>query len=295
MRWSKSGIAVLDRGESRRIAANRGESPFAEVGFVREKSVRLAKELRVGTRLAMRGPLATLALVVAALTLLVALGVVFIVSRVETNAPVELFPHLVAQILAFGSGLPLVLAGALEAYSKDRKDGVRHLLRESGFDRAAYFRARSLGLFAALFGVVGGGTVIAGVLSLMFARRPHFFVQALAATGGAVLFAFSFALLISSVALATLAPRGKRAGYIAFLATFLGLEAIGPWLTLWLPLDFSQIISVKIALEKIRTGVLPGHDFGEGLRAFLLIGTISLLALLFARRELARVDGKEAT
>ncbi len=242
----------------------------------------------------MRGPLAALALMVACLTLLVAMGVVFVVSRIEAHAPVDLYPHLVAQVLAFGSGLPIAFAGALEAYSRDRSEGVHNLLRESGFDDRGYFRTRALGLFGALFMVVGGGTLLSGVVSAMFARTPKLLGQTAIATMGALMFAVSFSLLVGSVALATLAPRGKRMGYIAFALTFLALELLGPWFSMWLPLDFGQIISLRIAFDKVRTGVLPGHDFGEGLRAFILIAMVSFVALTIARAELLRFERQRA-
>ena len=126
--------------------------------------------LALGAELARRGVLAKIAVAVAALTTIAASIVAVVLGRRGGTAPIHLVPAVAASALAWGAGFLLAFGSAAHALRRDREDGIQHLLVARTASLRAYVAARVLGLALVLAGVVGGGTLVTGVIAAASTR-----------------------------------------------------------------------------------------------------------------------------
>jgi hypothetical protein len=237
--------------------------------------------------------MAKLALGVAALTTLAVMVACFAVARSDKALSLASMPAIASSALAWGAGVLLAFAAAAHAFRRDREDGVRALLQMRGRSETAYLWARVAGLSVRLALVVGGGTVLVGAVAALLAKNALSAARTVEATGAAVLFSAAFAATLGPLAMATLGARSRAGGY-AILALVLGLPTLlEGWSNAMLPSGWGELASIPGAMLALRSALLP-HSFDPWrvARAAAVLALVVLIALVFARLELARADAE---
>lgn len=244
----------------------------------------------LGLSRARAGVLAHLALGFAALTTLGALALVP-GARTAGSAALERLPSATSSLLAWGAGVTLAFAAALQVLRRDRTNGVRALATAHGHDANAYLAARVLGLAALVAIVIGGGTVIVGAAAALASHGTHHAALALQGTAAGCVYATAFAATVAPVAIAALGARSRADGYLWLLAVLVVPEALSGLTGRVVPEEWSDLVSIPGALGALRAALAPpGFDVAHGARALVVIVVIALCAAGAARAALAHAD-----
>src|SRR4029079_19532963 len=104
---------------------------------------------------------------VAVVTVLVACVVAMLVARRGPDAPLHTVPIVASSAVAWGGGFLLAFGAAAHALRRDRTDGIQHLLVARTTSLRAYVLARIGGLAVLLSALVGGGTLVVGIVATL--------------------------------------------------------------------------------------------------------------------------------
>jgi hypothetical protein len=246
--------------------------------------------LVLGLARAREGILANLSLGLAGLTTLAALAFVP-AARKAGGVALERLPSATSSVLAWGAGVTLAFAAAMQALRRDRTDGVRALVHGHGHDANAYLAARVAGLAALLGIVVGGGTAVVGVVSALASRGTAHALLALQGTLAGCVYAAAFSITVAPVAFAALGARSRAGGYLWLLTVLVLPEAVSGLTGRLVPHEWSDLVSIPRALAALRAAVAPpGFDGARGARALAVIVLVAIAATAAARAQLARAD-----
>lgn len=244
----------------------------------------------LGLSRARSGVLARLSLGFAVLTTLGALAMVPGARRAGSGA-LERLPAASSSLLAWGAGVSLAFAAALQALRQDRTSGVRALATARGHGPNAYLAARVLGLAALVALVIGGGTVVVGAAAALASHGGRHAALALQGTAAGCVYATAFSATVAPVAFATLGARSRAGGYLWLLTVLVLPEALSGVTGRLVPEDWSDLVSLPGALGALRAAVSPpGFDAAHGARALVVVVAIALIAAGAARAALARAD-----
>lgn len=247
---------------------------------------RAASLLALGVTLARRGPLAVVAMVVSAMTVVVLCAVAVAFARRGGDAPVQSVPVLASSALAWGGGFLQAVSVSAGALRRDHAEGIRHLLVSRTTTLHGYLLARVGGLAAALTAVVAGGTLLVALVALAGAGRAHT-VATIQSSFGAVVYALAFAFVMAPVAFATLGPRARLSGYAALMLVLVLPEMSSIVLTGPVPSEVTEVMAIPSALAALRSSIAPGSV--EPLRFVRAIVAVTLyagVALFLVRRRL---------
>jgi hypothetical protein len=198
-------------------------------------------------------------------------------------------PLMASSALAFGVGVLVAFVASTRVFRRDEDDGVRALLRVHGVSATRYLMARVAGLTVFLAVLVGGGTLLVGLIATLAARNRAVAVHTLQASLAGVVFALAFAVTFAPVAMATLAGRSRGGGYLALLFVLVVPELVAPSLGRWMAPRWADVCSIPGALLALRTSVAPvGVDVFLLGRSVAVLLAIIVVSLLVVRLELAR-------
>lgn len=252
-------------------------------------------QLLFGAALGRRGVLVGICIAIAMLITAGACVTALLVARGGATSPLSAVPDLASSALAWGAGVTLAFGSAVHALRRDRKDGVRHLLRSKGMSVGAYLFARVGGLALVLAVVIGGGTLITGLVSTLAATRVGAASTVLQATVASVLYATMFSIVLAPVALASLGARARVGGYLWLLFILVLPELFESWTRGLLPKAWGDLVSIPAALASFRAALMPpGVDFVRCARASIFLLLVLAVAVLVLRREIAKLDAEEA-
>jgi len=244
---------------------------------------RLRASIALGTALATRGILVKLALSLGALVTAFAVGLALV--RHGSAATLVQLTAATSSVLAWGAGVPVAFAASIHAFREDHTRGVRSLLHARGARPLDYGYGRVLGLALLLFGVVGGGTLLSGVASILAASTI------LAAS---LVFSGAFALVMAALALAAIGGRTRAGGYFGLLLLLVLPELLERWTSTLVPDSFGDLLSVPSALAALRSSLAsPEIDAARFLRAACVVVAFAALCFALARTEIARVDAED--
>jgi hypothetical protein len=243
--------------------------------------------LAFGVTLARRGPLAVTAIAISILTTIACAAVAAAYAvRTSPDAPVHDVPIVASSALAWGGGFLLAVGASAGALRRDGVDGIRHLLLTRTTSMRGYVVARVGGLAALLGGLVGGGTLVTGLVAVIAASRVHALPRTIQGTFASIVFSVAFALVIAPLALAALGSRGRAWGYFFLLMTVFVPELVANALTGPLPSELTELFAVPSALAALRSSLAPGaFDLFRAVRASLALGIFALVATLIVRRD----------
>ena len=248
--------------------------------------------LALGAELARRGVLAKIAVAVAALTTIAASIVAVVLGRRGGTAPIHLIPAVAASALAWGAGFLLAFGSAAHALRRDREDGIQHLLVARTASLRAYVAARVLGLALVLAGVVGGGTLVTGVIAAASTRSFAAALRTAHTTVASLVFALAFALVLAPIALAALGARSRAGGYLFMLAVVVLPEVVAGILAQVLPSSVVELVAVPSALVALRTSLSPGAtDLARAAEALVALGLWSVVGSALVHRATRLLDG----
>jgi hypothetical protein len=249
--------------------------------------------LALGGALAGSGPLAKLGTGVAALTTFGTMTLCFVVAPSDKPATLLSMPGLASSALAWGAGVLVAFAASAHAFRRDREQGIRALVRARGQTDTAYLWSRVAGLGLRLLGLVGGGTLAVGALTILLARSTVIALHAAEATGAAFVFAVVFGGTLAPLAIATLGARSRAGGYVLLVVLLAVPELVQGWSAQMLPAGWGELASIPGALLALRGGLNPQDlDPMRVLRAGSVLALIVAIALVLARAQLARADAE---
>ncbi len=250
----------------------------------------------LGAILALDGVVARVALVAGAVTVLAGVVVAVLLGRgPNARPPLELVPSLTASATAWTAGLLLSFAAATRALLRDRDDGIRQLASARGASPSLYLWGRISGLGAALFVVVGGSALLAGVASLLAARQAALAGNVALATIASLLYAAAFAAVMSPLTVAVLGARSRTGGYFGLLLFLFLPEMLLGLSQELVPEPWAELASVPSALAALRGALMPhAFDPERFLRAGLVLAAVAAVSLLYVKQQLARVDRERA-
>jgi len=246
--------------------------------------------------LARASVLARIATALALVTTFAAVTAAVSMSRHEVDPPLELIPAVAARWLAWGAGVMLAFAAAVQALKRDRDDGVRALLRARGTSRSGYIAARVAGVAIAIAIVVGGGTLAAGLTAVLAASHASTALPAVQATAASLVYALAFSATLAPLALATVGARSRAGGYFLLLLLVVLPDVFAPWTASMLPAAWGDVVSIPAALSSVRSALMPGgEDVARLARAFAVLAALCLAASLSIVRGVPREGSEPAT
>jgi hypothetical protein len=253
---------------------------------------RLRASIALGTALATRGILVKLALSLGALVTAFAVGLALV--RHGSAATLVQLTAATSSVLAWGAGVPVAFAASIHAFREDHTRGVRSLLHARGARPLDYGYGRVLGLALLLFGVVGGGTLLSGVASILAASTMGAAGRALQILAASLVFSGAFALVMAALALAAIGGRTRAGGYFGLLLLLVLPELLERWTSTLVPDSFGDLLSVPSALAALRSSLAsPEIDAARFLRAACVVVAFAALCFALARTEIARVDAED--
>ncbi|HEY8077508.1 MAG TPA: hypothetical protein VIF62_25455 [Labilithrix sp.] len=246
--------------------------------------------LALGLHLARRGILAGAAMAISAATVLFVIVVAIVLGRRGPHAPVHDVPLLASSALAWGGGVLHAFATSAHALRNDRKDGVRDLLFTRTTSLRGYLVARVGGLAAMLALVVGGGTLLCGIVSALAAARLGAVPKTMQATFAALVFAVAFAAVLAPVAFAALGARSRVGGYFFLAGVIVLPELVATSLANVLPESVTEVLAIPSALAALRGALAPGgFDPLRAIRALVALAAFAGIAFFLVRRDAVRV------
>ncbi len=247
----------------------------------------------LGFRRAMAGPLQVAALVAAGVTTLACTGLCASAARGASEGASASATSLTASALAWGAGVALAATGASRAWHRDRDDGVFGLARARGTSPTAYAASRTVGLAALLAAVVGGGTLVAGLVGVAASPAKNA-LAAFAGLGAPLAFAAAYAVVLASVALAALGARTRMGGYLALVALLVVPDVVARGLGDALPVSARDVLSIPGALVALRSGLdamsSDGVDLLRAARGAFVLAVVVALAFAFSVRDVRRAE-----
>lgn len=249
----------------------------------------------LGAHLSRKGFMAGLSLFVAVATTIGCLVMGFMVARSGRAAPLHLVPLLTASALAWGSGFLLAFSASVRALRRDRSDGIRALvMARTGADGSlgGYLLARIVGLAWLLALVIGGGTLLVGVVTSLLGARFALGARTFQATVASVVFALAFAAVMAPVALAALGSRSRIGGYLFLLLVVVAPSVFAEILARPLGPNVAELLSIPSSLVALRSGLMPGSvDLLRVLRASLSLAFFAGLSTALVRKDAMALEG----
>ncbi len=247
--------------------------------------------LALGVSLARRGFMPILSMVICLLTVVVCSVVAIVLGGRGPQAPVHDVPILASSALAWGGGFLLAFAVAAHALRRDRESGIRDLLLVRTTSLRGYLVGRVGGLAALLALVVGGGTLLCGLVAMLSASRISAVPKTLQATAAAVAFSLAFAAVVAPVAFAALGARSRIGGYLFLLGVVVLPELVVGLVGSSLPEGVADLFSIPSALSALRTALAPGGDGPlRALHAAIALLVFAGLATALVRAEAAALE-----
>jgi hypothetical protein len=214
------------------------------VHLPRERPLALA----LGIWLACRGALASVAIGLAGLGALVAVGYCLLAR----HADVTHLPAKATLVIAWSAGVMLAFGSSLRAVARDWEEGIVALARVRGVRASRYMRGRLAGVVVVLALTVGGASLVASFAATAVAKAP----LATARDGlAALVYALAFAATVGPVAVAALGTRSRVRGYLRFFAVLVLPELLARWTAAALPAGWQELTSIPAALAALLTGV----------------------------------------
>jgi hypothetical protein len=193
--------------------------------------------------------------------------------------------------LAWGGGFLHAFAVAANALRRDRREGIRHLLMSRTTSLRGYLVARIGGLAALLFLVIGGGTGLVAVFTLLAAAQASAIPGTLQAALAGMIYGVGFALVVAPLAFAALGARNRLSGYAVLLGVLVLPEALSASLASTAPSEITELIALPSALGALRASLCPGTlDGFRFLRAFAALAVFATVALFFVRRDVILLE-----
>ena len=250
--------------------------------------------LALGATLARRGLLATVSMVVSALTALVLAVLAIAFARRGGDAPVESVPVLASSAIAWGGGFLQAVAVAMGALRRDRVEGIRHLFVTRTTSLRGYLVARVGGLAVVLAIVVGGGTLLVSALAIVAATQTQAVLRTAHTTFSALVFALAFAAVMAPVAFAALGARTRMSGYLVLLLFLIVPELVANMLSGALPSEVTELFAIPSALASLRSSLAPGWvEPIRFLRALVALAIFAGIAVALVRRDAVAVDRED--
>jgi hypothetical protein len=154
-----------------------------------------------------------------------------------------------------------------------------------------YLVARIGGLAAVLALVVGGGTLVTGLVSIMAAKSVTVTTDTAQSTLAGVVYALGFGIVVAPIALAALGPRKRTTGYLFLLGVIVLPELVATALAGVLPVEFTELCALPSALAALRGSLAPdGIDPFRFLRAFVALALFAGVAAVVVRREVVLLE-----
>ncbi|WP_394846632.1 hypothetical protein LZC95_04095 [Pendulispora brunnea] len=247
----------------------------------------------LGAVLALGGTMPRLAIGVAGVTTLTAVVLTAVMARLESHPPLELMASLTASALAWGAGVLLAFASAIQALRRDRDEGIRQLAGARTGERAtaSYLWARVAGLAAALFAMIGGGVALAGLVAMLAARHAGLVLQCAQSTVASLVYAAGFSVTMAPLAMAALGARSRAGGFFGLLVLVFLPELLLEWSQKLLPEPWGELASLPSALASLRGALMPEHvDALRFVRAAVVLALASAIALGWLAYQLSRLD-----
>ncbi|MDB4945756.1 MAG: hypothetical protein JWP97_5290 [Labilithrix sp.] len=250
--------------------------------------------LALGVSLARRGFLPVASIVICVLTAIgtVILGVVM--AGRGPDAPAHDVPLVASGALAWGGAFLLAFSVAIHALRKDRELGIRALFMTRTTSLRGYLVGRVGGLAALVTMLVGGGTLLTGLVTAVAWAGSGHVLSVLQATFAGVVYAVAFGAVVAPVAFAALGARSRLGGYVFLLAVVTVPELLVVTLGSTLPAPIADVLSIPAALSALRGSLAPGHvELLRTLRALLALGIFVGLASALVGRDARAVDHPE--
>jgi hypothetical protein len=245
----------------------------------------VSRMLRVGMARTLEGFSPKLAIAIGVLSTVVALALA--VSSAKREGNLGAVPVLTASVLAWGTGVLLCFAASMRAFARDREEGWRALLARHGFGDGAYLGARIGGLALVVVLVDGIGTALVGVTALLGAHDHAALSDALSGTVASLAYSIAFALVVAPVAVATLAPRPRGAGYLFLLSVLVVPALVAGWTSELVPEGWGELVSIPGALDALREGLQGSPDPTRVVRAAAVLAIVAIGAVGWARAQLS--------
>jgi hypothetical protein len=257
---------------------------------------RLRASIALGVALAPRGAMVKLAFGVGGIAALVAVIVAFALARgPDPSPPLAQLASATSSAMAWSAGILVAFASAAQGLRRDRLEGVRALVRARGGSVATYARGRVLGLAVVLALVVGGGTLVSGVVGVLVAARLGAAGAAAQGLVAALAYGVAFAFVIAPLSFAALGARTRAQGYLGLLLLLAVPEVLEPWSSGLVPHGWGDLLSVPSALAALRAALMPpGIDVARFARAACVLAAFAAVCFVLVRAEIARVDHEEA-
>lgn len=241
----------------------------------------------LGLELARRGILSAAAIGFCALTVFGACALVVVLCGRSEGALLHHLPLLASSALAWGGGFALAFGAAVHALRRDVDGGIRHMLAVRAIGLRGYVVLRVGGLAALLAIVVGGGSLVVGLVALLLgAGAGASLGRTVQSTLASIVFGLAFAIVIAPTALATLGARTRIGGYL-FLASVVVLpELVVTALGSRLPPSLADVLSIPSALASLRGALASGPaDLARFLRAVAALAVFASLATALVHVE----------
>jgi hypothetical protein len=248
--------------------------------------------IALGIWLACRGVLAPVAMGMAALGALGAVGYCLFARR----ADVTHVPTRATVAIAWSAGVMLAFGSCLRAIVRDWEDGIVALARVRGVRSSRYMRGRIAGVVVVLAVTLGSASLATGLAATAVAKAP----LATARDGlAAILYALVFAATLGPVAVAALGARSRVRGYLRFFAVLVLPELIAPWTAEALPSGWQELTSIPAALFAVLRGVeapsLPAElEMARAIAGLAAIVAISAALVQARTPRVSRAPGDAA-
>jgi len=233
-----------------------------------------------------------MAKIAVALSVVTGLATVTVVYEDRSLAPDV--PLLASSVVAWGGGFLLAFSASMRALLRDREEGIVDLVARRDGSHRSYVLARTLGLAALVAAVVAGTTLASGVAAMALADRAASIARTFQATLASVVFALAFAGVVAPIALATLGPRPRIAGYGALLTALVlpqlfVVAARRAW-----PEEVCELLAPTSALAAVKASLAPGtFDVLRFARALVASSVFASVAFVVADRS-ASALGRES-
>jgi|GEM_PF-973005 len=269
-------------------------APASGDARVRARSSSFGALLLLGTSLARRGVLASIAIVITLLTAAVAVLVAVVLAARGGHAPIHDVPLVASGALAWGGGFLLAFSAAAHALRRDRAEGVRDLVVARTRSLRGYLVARIGGLAFLVALLVAGGSLVVGLVATVSAARMAAVPRTLHATAAAVVFSLAFAAIVAPIAFAALGARSRVGGYVFLLAVVMLPELVVSAMAPSLPEGLADVLSIPSALAALRTALSPGSvEIARAVRALVALAFFVAFAVFLVRRDAIAVAEEE--
>jgi hypothetical protein len=215
-------------------------------------------------------------------------GLAVACSRHGQPVRLSAVPLLASSALAFGAGPIAAIAAAAGVAYRDEREGIHDLCLARGVGAAAYATSRTLGLAAWLACLVGGGSALVGVCSVLVAKTGALALQTAHASFAAAAFGLAFAAMGAPLAVATLGAQRRVTGYLTLLALLTVPGVVQPALRSFVAPEWLDVCSIPGALLSLREALGPGGGVAAALRSLAAVALIASVGWICVRVDLAR-------